>query len=290
MTQLLPAVVRQWFHILAITTLTNSGFAKEPTQTGEFLSVGDGHQLWYHDSGGSKPTLVFLHSGSGSGLAWDKQLHFFQQSGFRTVTYSRRGYDPSIMGNPERQAVGADDLLKLLDHLEIERAHLVGTAQGGVIAADFVAAYPDRLSSAILANTIFGIADEEFRRQLKRLMAPELRLLPAVFIGLGPGYRHSNPDGVADWEALHSNPGSRKMVLERQSKELFLEDLSRWDVPVLLITGDADLLMPASLMEIVHERIPHSKFHVIRNSGHSAHWERPDEFNSLVLNFLKENS
>ena len=290
MTKLLSSMVRQWICILGIATITTSALAEELAQAGNFLEVGDDHQIWYHDSGGTTPALVFLHSGSGSGLAWNKQLQFFQQSGYRTITYSRRGYVPSIMGDPERQGVGADDLLLLLDHLELERVHLVGTAQGGVIATDFATAYQERLSSAVLANTIFGIADEEFRLQLQRLMAPELRLLPAAFIALGPSYRHSNPDGVAAWETLHSHPASRKMVLEHMSREIFLEDLAQWDIPVLLITGDADLLMPASLMEIVHKRIPHSEFHVITDAGHSAHWERPDEFNQLALNFLKKKS
>lgn len=175
MTKLLSLMVRQWICILGIATITTSGLAEELAQAGNFLDVGDGHQIWYQDSGGTNPAIVLLHSASGSGLVWEKQLQFFQQSGYRTIAYSRRGYAPSMMGNPEKQAVGAKVLLLLFNHLRLEKGHLVGSAQGGVIATDFVTAYPERLSSAALANTIFGLDDEGFRRQLKRLMASELR-------------------------------------------------------------------------------------------------------------------
>jgi len=260
-----------------------------PPASDNHLTVGNGHRIWFQDSGGCGDPVLFVHARSGSALMWRKQTSAFRHAGYRTIAYSRRGHYPSVAGDPDVPGIGSLDLHKLMSHLSLGPTHLVATAWGGVIATDFINAYPQRVRSAVLANTIFGIANTDYRDQLARLMTPEFRRLPTAFKELGPSYRHRDPAGVQAWEALSNRSVTFKLALEEMQHDVTWEDLTTWSLPVLLITGDADLYMPATLITQVQDRISGSKLEVIGNTGHSAYWEATDRFNALVLEFLESH-
>ena len=121
-----------------------------------FVDVGDGHALWYFDTGGNGVPVIFLHPGTGSGVIWGYQQPVFVQAGFRVIGYSRRGYPKSKLGDPEKPGIGSEDLTKLADHLGLTRFHLVGSAAGGMVAADFAISHEDRLHTLVLANTVIS--------------------------------------------------------------------------------------------------------------------------------------
>ena len=104
----------------------------------------------------------------------------------------------SIPRGPQ-PGTGADDLLALVNHLGIDRFHLVGTAAGGIVALDFAVSFPQRLRSLVVANSIGGVQDEDYLELGRRLRPPQFNALPPDVRELGPSYRAANPSGTARW-------------------------------------------------------------------------------------------
>src|SRR5438094_115563 len=95
------------------------------------LMVKDGFRLYYEDTGGVGPTILFLHGAGGNHLSWWQQVPLFAEE-YRCVTMDQRGFgqSPDIVGGPGPAALGAD-ALALLDHLGISQAALVAQSMGG---------------------------------------------------------------------------------------------------------------------------------------------------------------
>lgn len=243
--------------------------------------------LWYWDTGGEGTPVVLLHPATGSGLVWGYQQAAFAAAGHRVIGYSRRGFNGSSAGDPEKPGTAAEDLRALLDHLRIERAHLVGSAAGGIVAASFALSNPQRVRTLVLACTLLAPADPAIRGMLSAVREPWYRELPHEVRELSPSYRAIDADGVHRWKELHErsrgdNPPMNQPIGEAPT----LAAIARLAMPVRLIAGDADMISPPPLARRFAEAIPGSSLVVIPECGHSAYWERPREFNAAVLDFL----
>jgi len=246
-----------------------------------------GVDLWYWDTGGDKPAIVLLHPATGSGLVWGYQQAALAAAGYRVIGYSRRGFNGSSAGDPASPGTGADDLRMLLNHLRIERAHLVGTAAGGFVAASFALMWPGRVRSLTLACTILSGAERTVIDMLSFLREPWYNALPHEFRELSPSYRAIDKAGVQRWHELHEQSrGSNPPVNQPAGEPATLAAIARLAMPVLLISGDADLISPPPVARLFNRTIPGSQLVVIPESGHSAYWERPDQFNGALLSFL----
>lgn len=244
-------------------------------------------RLWFEDSGGAGPAVVLLHAGSGSCRMWGQQVPALAGAGFRVVAYDRRGHGRTEARDANPDA--ASDLRGLLEHLRIGKAHLVGTAAGAIVAIDFALSSPGLVRSLVAANTHAGVQDDEYVAMQKRLRpAPQFDALPADVKELGPSYRASNPDGVKRWlELEHEARQKGTASLPKTANRITHESLGRLAMPVLLLTGDADLYMPPSVLRLLASKIPGAKSHVIPEAGHSAYWEQPHAFNQAILDFLQ---
>jgi pimeloyl-ACP methyl ester carboxylesterase len=247
----------------------------------------EGVNLWYWDTGGDKPPVVLLHPATGSGHVWGYQQASFERAGYRVIGYSRRGFNGSTSGDPASPGTGADDLRMLLDHLRIERAHIVGTAAGGFVAASFALMWPQRVRSLVLACTILSGADRTVLDMLPSLREPWYNALPHEFRELGPSYRALDKAGVQRWHDLHAQSrGNNPAVNQPPGQPATLAAIARLTMPVLLISGDADLISPPPIARLFNRTIPGSEIIVLTECGHSAYWERPDPFNAAVLGFV----
>lgn len=259
----------------------------EPVKTTESLiDVGDGHSLWCLDTGGDGQPVVFMHAGTGSALVWGYQTPVFVKAGYRVIAYSRRGYYGSTVGDAKKPGTGAGDLLKVVDHLELNRLHLVGTAAGAMFAADFAVSHPDRLKSLVLSNTIVGIRDDDYRAIYKLLWPEEFDALPHDFKELGPSYRHLDAEGRRLWNEFEHKAKTVKMDSQGYDNTVTWNSLAAWKMPVLVSTGMADLYTPPSMARLVQSRIPGAELGLTPDSGHSSYWERPHLWNEMVLDFI----
>jgi pimeloyl-ACP methyl ester carboxylesterase len=247
-----------------------------------------GARLWFEDSGGAGPAVVLLHAGTGSSPSWRHQVPAFAGAGLRAIAYDRRGHGRTEA--TDAAAPAAADLAALLDHLKIEHAHLVGTAAGAIVALDFALSSPGRVRSLVLANTHLALQDEDYAALQKRLRpAPQFDALPAAVKELGPSYRAANPEGTAKW--LELERGARRKdapTLPRTQNRLDYDALAKLAMPVLFLTGDADLYMPPSVLRLLAGKVPGAKAVIVAEAGHSVYWEQPEAFNRAVLGFLSD--
>jgi len=243
-------------------------------------------RLWFRDTGGSGEPIVLLHPASGSALIWGYQQPVFAKAGYRVIAYSRRGYYNSQPIERGRPGIGSEDLQQLMEFLGIGKFHLVASAAGGSIAADYAFSHPDRLSSLAISSNPFGITDGEILAAAMRIRPRMWDEIPVEFRELGPSYRAANPDGFRLWVELERKSqvgdGSRQPLANRIT-EAKLGELA---VPTLVISGDADLSTPPSIARMIAARIANSELVVVPESGHSVYWEQPEAFNRAVLDFI----
>lgn len=264
-----------------------------PTQrpAREGYATVDGVRLWYWDTGGAGEPLILCHPGSQSSQIWLYQQPVFAAAGFRVIAYSRRGHYMSDRGPDGDRGTLVGDLAGLLDALQITKAHVLGAAAGGIAAMGFAIAHADRVMSLILAGTIVSPEEEEWRVLYRRLgLASVRQAVPTEFLELGPSYRSLNPEGVARFVELEHASNSGRPVRQPVGALVNWAQMQRLQVPVLLLTGEADLYAPPPLQRLIASHLPKHEMLTLREVGHAPYWEAPGEFNGAVLDFLRRNS
>jgi pimeloyl-ACP methyl ester carboxylesterase len=252
-----------------------------------------GARLFYIDTGGTGTPVVFLHANTGSSRVWEYQIPVFTAAGYRFIAYDRRGWGRTEVDSsaPAANIASADDLLGLLDHLGIERIHLVGTAGGAFVALDFALSYPQRLRSLVVANSIGGVQDPDFVELGRRLRPPQFDALPPELRELGPAYRAADKEGAQRWIDLEkisrpSGPPAPAQPLRNRLSFALLETIR---TPTLLLTGGADMYAPPAVLQLFAAHIKNSEPVIVPDAGHSTYWEQPEVFNRTVLSFISKH-
>jgi pimeloyl-ACP methyl ester carboxylesterase len=252
----------------------------------EGIAELSGTRLFYWDTGGSGPAVVLLHPSTGSALMWLYQQPVFAKAGYRVIGYSRRGYYRSAPALVDSPGVAADDLHDLVAYLSVGKFHAVSSAAGGSIAADYALSHPDNLASLVITSNLAGVITGEIARISASLEPNGFGQMPPEFRELGPSYRAANPEGVRQWLELEHRALVGELVRQRPGNAISAEKLNTIKIPTLLMTGDADLYTPPSLLRMVAAQIPDSEVVIVPETGHAIYWERPDIFNQVVLDFI----
>jgi pimeloyl-ACP methyl ester carboxylesterase len=227
----------------------------------------------FQDTGGEGAPVVFLHAATGHSAMWQHQFPAFTAAGYRCVALDRSA-----------EGFASDQVDELATKLALPRFHLAGTAAGAIIAVDYALSHADRLRSLVLANTIVGVQDADYLEMSQRLRpSPQFDKMPADFRELGPSYRAANPEGTQRWNALAQAKPRVSYTMRNRITYAALETIR---LPTLLLTGDADLYMPPSVLRLFAARIRGCESLVVPECGHSAYWEQPEIFNRAVLEFI----
>jgi len=259
----------------------------------------NGVNLYYEVYGQGAP-IVWSHEFAGDCRSWEPQVNYFSRR-YQVVTYNARGYPPSdVPKDPDAysQEQSVDDLCDLLDHLEIETAHVAGLSMGGSVVLDFGIKYPHRVRSLIVAGAGSGSSDPDaFRDRVNRLaQRMEKEGMSGVDdFGRNPNrlpFLRKDPKGwqkMADGFQEHSPVGSantfRKVQGLRASIFSLEDQLQNLTVPTLIMVGDEDegCLDPSIFMK---RKIPQAGLVVFPRSGHLINLEEPAMFNALVMDFV----
>jgi 3-oxoadipate enol-lactonase len=246
----------------------------------------------YYEVHGDGPALVLAHGGGGSHLSWWQQVPTLSQH-FRCVTFDHRGfgYSRDLADGPGPNAF-VEDLRQLLDHLGIEKAALAGQSMGGWTVFGFAAAHPARASALVLSDTTAGMDDPEVIRAQASLRENTRGSLADV---LKRAYAADFPtrDPVRCFlykqiSALNLNVPANLLPALMGMKHR-ADALIEKRVPTMLLVGEEDALTPAKVMEQMAQRLPHSRFVKVPGAGHSVYFERPDDYNRIVMGFLREH-
>lgn len=249
------------------------------------------------ERGDGKP-LILLHGVGGGASSWVEQIESLSR-GRRVVAWDMPGYGRSAPITPMTWPGLAAALRDLLDHLRIDRATVLGHSMGGMVAQEFAATWPERLSGLILSGTspAFGQAGGDWQ---KAFLAARLKPLdegkrPADFaaqvvqamLGDDP-----DPEGVRKAVASMS-------AIEPETYRAAVTLLVSFDrrgalgairVPTLVLSASKDPNAPPKVMQGMAKRIPGAAFASIPGAGHLAYLERPAAFDRAVLAFLDANA
>ena len=264
----------------------------------------DGTRLYYEEAGSGHP-LLFIHEFAGDHESWEPQLRHFARR-YRSIAYNARGYPPSDVpadAGAYSQAHAVADAIAVLDHLAIERAHVVGLSMGGFATLHLGLAHPQRASALVVAGCGYGAprgARPGFQRETQAV-AERLEQEGMATVGadyaLGPTrvqFQAKDPRGWAafrDRLTRHSAQGAANTLRGVQSRRPSLYDLEEGlaalTVPTLLITGDEDEpCLDANLY--LKRTIPASGLVVVPKSGHTINLEEPDAFNQACASFFSQ--
>ena len=187
----------------------------------------------------------------------------------------------------------ADDLAALLTALGYDAAHIAGISYGGEVGQAFELKYPQRCLSLILADTVSEVGAElriiiDSWLSAARAGDAEAFFNTTVPWNFSPEFVIANPKLLADARGRYELLDYPAIV---RLSECFLEvDFTDWldeiKCPTCIIVGSVDLLKGPAYAAILKDGIPHAEFHLLHGSGHASCWERPQEFNTIVLGFL----
>lgn len=246
--------------------------------------------LGYWDTGGTGEPVIFLHPASGSALVWLYQQPLFANAGYRVIAYSRRNYYNSDSAPDSNPGSASVDLQSLIEYLGLNKFHLVSSAAGGSVAADYALSHPERLLSLTVSSNNLAARNGYIAEAAERIKLKEWDDLPRWFRELGPSYRAVNPEGVAKWIELNEKSETGRGARQTLVNIVTPDKLESLKVRTLLITGAADMFTPPSIMRIIARHVPNNELVIVPECGHSPYWEQPEFFNRTVLEFIRRTS
>jgi pimeloyl-ACP methyl ester carboxylesterase len=228
-------------------------------------------RLVYELAGESGPLLGFVHGLGGEGRTWRDQVPALTAH-FRVLTLDLRGHgDSEAPDSAYTFEELAQDLAGVLDHLSVERCHLLGHSFGGVVAARFALDYPDRITKLVVA----GSASECNQAAAQAFEARAVTV---------------ERQGLASVLTDKNRTSERAFVrCSRTAAGLFQRpltpELARISCPTLVLAGERDP-MGAGGPVIMHRAMPGSRLVLAPERGHYLHREDPEWFNRTILEFL----
>lgn len=262
----------------------------------------DGVRLYCEETGTGTP-IVFVHEFGDDHRSWEPQVRYFSRR-HRCITFAARGFPPSDVPpdlEAYSQAQAVTDIVAVMDHYKVERAHVVGCSMGGFAALHLGLDHPQRALSLLAAGTGYGAEKEheQYFRDVSRQVAENFETLGserfAETYGSGASrvqYQGKDPRGWREFVnrlGQHSSVGAANTMrgVQAQRPSLYeLEDRFRaMTVPTLIVAGDEDdhCLQPGIFLK---RTIPACGLLVIPKTGHAANLEEPDLFNRILAEFI----
>jgi len=291
--------------LIPVPPLANTLPVRELAEADSQFMELNGLTVHYKQTGTGEPALILLHGFAASVYSWREVMEPLTAYG-RVVAFDRPafGFTERPLNwsgpNPYSAEAQVDLTIALMDSLGIERAVLVGNSAGGTVAVQTALAYPERVAGLILISpAVYGgggspgwIRPLLATPQINRLGPLLVRNIQERGLDFGRSAWH-NPDLItAEMWAGYTKPLQAEnwdrglWLLTRTSRASNLaERLDEITVPVLLVTGDDDRIVPTAQTVRLAEELPGATLLVIPACGHVAHEECPAPFLAAVADF-----
>ena len=273
-----------------------------------YLNVGKENSteidLYYEDHGSGDP-VVLIHGYPLNGASWEKQLPVLLAAGRRVITYDRRGFgkssQPTSGYNYDRFA---EDLLKLVTKLKLRNFALVGFSMGGGEVARYIGKHGSKdVSHAVFISSVppfllktpdnqEGVDGSVFEGIQKAITTDRYSFFTDFFKNFYNtdallGKRVSEQAVQASWNVAAGASATASLACVPTWHEDFRKDVSRIDVPTLVIHGDADRIVPiAAAGERTAKLIKGARLSVVKDGPHCITWTHAEEVNDELVNFL----
>jgi non-heme chloroperoxidase len=260
--------------------------------------------LYYEDHGSGQP-VVLIHGYPLSGRAWDKQLPVLLEKGYRVITYDRRGF-----GSSSQPAFGydydtfANDLNQLMEALDLRDATLVGHSMGTGEVTRYVSSFgASRVSRGVLVSPIPpfllqtsdnpeglpGSLFEGFVTAAKADMPAWMKGFLDSFYNIDKfrGTLVSDQAYQASWNVASSASALAAVACIPTWETDFRADLPKLDLPILVIQGDDDRVLPyPKTGDRLRSMIKDVQVIAIKDGPHAIPWTHADQVNAALLNFM----
>ena len=270
-----------------------------------YITVKDGSQIYYKDWGTGQP-IVFSHGWPLTADAWDAQMLFLGNHGYRVIAHDRRSHGRSTQtwdGN--EMDTYADDLSALFEHLNLTNAIMIGHSTGGGEVAHYLGRHgTKRVAKAILIGAVppvmvkkesnpGGLPIEVFdglRKSTADNRSQFFKDLTLPFYGYNrEGAKVS--EGIRDSFWLQGMLGGHKGLydcIKAFSETDFTEDLKKIDIPVLVLHGEDDQIVPYLDAGVLTAKIvPNAKLKTYPGFPHGMCTTEADTINADILTFLQ---
>jgi 2-hydroxymuconate-semialdehyde hydrolase len=261
----------------------------------QWIETAPGEITHYHELGEGTP-ILFLH-GSGTGVTaaanWWLNLPAISEQG-RCIAIDSIGYGQSVVADGTEYGIKewVRHAVRVLDALGIDKTWIVGNSLGGWLAFQFAIDFPDRLlgivsmgtGGAKLTGALAGHSNptltEEGIRKTLELFVVDKSLVTDELVALR--YRSALNDTASDRLAEVVAARDR----DREQLPLDFSVLAELDLPVLLIHGVQDVVIPVSRTWELLNLIPHADAHIFSQCGHWSQVERAADFNTVITRYL----
>jgi pimeloyl-ACP methyl ester carboxylesterase len=257
------------------------------------------------EAGAGRP-VVLIHGWPLSGESWSAQTSALKDAGYKVVTYDRRGFGKSDPGDSYDYDALADDLDNILTDLDLNDVTLVGFSMGGGEVARYISRHgEDRLHSVVFAAAVPPAllqsednpdgplteeAAEEMRSGLEKDRDAFFEDFTTQFFSAGDDLKVSEDQRKEAVKLCQqSNQEAALGCMDAFATTDFREDLKKIDVPVLVIHGDSDGIVPfEGSGKRTHDSIQGSELVLIEDAPHGLNLSHAEEFNSALLEFLED--
>jgi len=273
-----------------------------------FITTQDGTNIFYKDWGAKEAQpIVFSHGWPLSADAWDGQMLYMVQQGYRVIAHDRRGH-----GRSDQPATGndmdsyADDLATVIDALDLKQAILVGHSTGGGEISHYVGrhgtarvakmvligavpprmakseAYPNGLDVSVFDSIRKGVADNRSQFYID---------LASPFFGLNREGAKPNEGLIQTFwgQGMAGSILGQYLCIHEFSEVDYTEDLKKIDVPTLVIHGDDDQIVPISNAGILSAKIVHdAELKIYEGAPHGLTATHQDQLNADLLAFFRK--
>lgn len=253
-----------------------------------------GVSIEYDDIGNGVP-LLLIHGFPLDRTLWRTQIAGLSQI-YRVIAPDLRGFGQSSETNGEGVTMDqyAADLKSLLDAVNVKQAVVGGISMGGYITLAFYAQYADRVKGLILANTR-AVPDSEEGKQSRLTNAQKIGEAGTSFLVddmapkmLGSAAKPEIEIAVRSMMARQRPTGVMSALRGMAARPDRTALLRFATVPILIVSGSQDALIPSSDSEAMHALIPNSRLVIIPDAGHLSNLDKADAFNHVVREFYKQ--
>ena len=249
----------------------------------------------YYEVTGSGPAVVCAHGGGGDSAQWRHQIAPLSAR-YRVIVYDARGHGrSSVPEGPYSMRLLVDDLRRLLDHLGIKRAVILGATLGGVTAIELALAEPETVHGLVLVTTVPDTTDEMRERFAASAAVAEEQGLEAFAEAYAAmiftaAYHERAPQEVEEWKMRMQRldpAGYARVIRALGDRPDLSPRLSAIRVPTLIVVGAEDTI-PTShpAAEALRTGIPDARLEVVNGAAHLPFIEQPEAFNAMMLQFL----
>ncbi len=254
----------------------------------------NGINLYYQIHGDGEP-LIFGNGIFSNTLGWFNQTPVFSKE-YQVILYDCRGQGRSDKPEgPYSLELHADDQKMLLEELGITSVHHIGISYGAEFGLVFAQKYPNMVKSLVVCSAV-SFVGPFLRMVAQSWKAAAVREDPEMFFYTTVPFNFSETFMREQSDFIEQSK-PRYEQLDFPAVVKLLDSFLQLDItarlpeirtPTLVLVGENDILKPPSYSKLIHKRLPRSEMVIVRDSGHVVTYEKPEEFNSLVFDFLRK--